>query len=112
MDNEALLLAFIQESVRAGRFFITSHAVSRHPIEEGFTVRQALDSIINGQIIENRRSESRCLISGRAAKLEAKPRFVENYIHCICRYDDISRIVIIAMYRPGVDHWINDDTRT
>lgn len=54
MDDDAILLAFIQEAIRQGSYFFTPHALTRHPVVEGFTPSQALAAIDNGQIIERR----------------------------------------------------------
>lgn len=111
MSGDDLLLAYIKEAINNGRYFFTTHALTNHPPMEGFTERDALESIENGSIIEHREGESRCLISGPATSLEQSHEYITNYIHCVCRYDSITRIVIVTMYRPSSNEWINPFSR-
>lgn len=101
----ALLLAMIRECIREGRFVFTPHALTKHPTVEGFTPRQALEAINNGDIIEHRPADERCLIAGTASGLDLSKEYVAAYIHCVCQYDDIRQVLIITMYRPKRDEW-------
>src|SRR4051794_34236170 len=110
-DDSTVLLAIIQECIAAGRFQFTAHALTKHAPLEGFTPRQALEALLNGTIIERYDDRSRCLISGTAAGLALSQTYIATYIHCVCSYDDIRKIVIITMYRPHGDEWINGHRR-
>jgi len=110
-DDPSLLLAFIQECVRQGRFVFTEHALNHHPPKEGFTAGQSLEAIMNGEIIEHREVDCRCLITGRAEGLAVSRDFVSTYIHCSVQYDRVMEVVIITMYRPSSDQWINGHQR-
>jgi len=105
------LLAFIQECVRQHRYVFTDHALTKHPIAEGFRPSQAIASILSGTIIEHYPTVSRCLTCGEADGLEVSKDYQGRYIHCVCDYDDIQEIVIITMYRPRSDEWLNHFTR-
>lgn len=107
MSAESMLLSFIQECVRDGRYLFTHHALTNHPPREGFTERDALEAIANRTIIEHRERESRCIVAGPASELGQSSEYISNYIHCVCRYDSVQQIVIITMYRPRHDAWIN-----
>ena len=111
MDDYSVLLAFIQEAIRQGRFYVTHHGIAKHAAEEGFRPRQGIEAILNGQIIENREQDSRCLICGQVDDLAVSPDYIANYIHCVCEYDNIQNIVIVTMYRPHSDEWLNHFTR-
>lgn len=109
--GDEIILKMIQECIRTGRFAFTSHALRTHPLKEGFTAQQALASIANGQMIEHRPAECRCLICGPALGLRTSREYITTYIHTVCKYDDVRRIVVITMYRPRSDQWINPFTR-
>ena len=111
MDDHAMLLAFIQEAVREGNFYFTGHGVDKHTGKEQFRPIHAVEAILNGQIIEVRDDESRCLICGEVNGLPQSPEYITNYLHCVCEYDNIQNIVIVTMYRPNSDDWINQHTR-
>jgi hypothetical protein len=66
---------------------------------------------MNGSIIEHYADREACLICGEASNLSISPDYVGTYIHCACSYDEISRIIIITMYRPHSDAWLNQYTR-
>jgi hypothetical protein len=106
-DENAVLLAMIQECIRTGRYTYTPHALGKHPPAEGFTPDQALASIMSGAIIEHYESESRCLTCGEAPGLKPSKDFISTYIHCVCKYDNIQQVVVITMYRPRSDQWVN-----
>lgn len=109
--NDEFLLKMIQECVRTGRFKFTDHALTKHPPVEGFRPGHALQAILNGSIIEHYTDREACLICGEASNLSRSPDYVGTYIHCACSYDEVSRIVVITMYRPHNDQWLNQYTR-
>ena len=106
-----LLLAMIRECIRTGRYAFTSHALIKHPTSEGFTPRQAIEAINNGDIIEHYPEQSRCLIAGTASGIVISKEYITTYIHCVCHYDDVNQIVIVTMYRPRSDTWRNHASR-
>jgi hypothetical protein len=109
--SNSVKLALIQECIRTGRFIFTRHALTKHPPREGFQANHALHAILNGTIIEDYPEQDRCLISGTASALKISRDYVSTYIHCVCRYDDIENIVVITMYRPSSDEWLNGERR-
>ena len=111
LEDHSILLTFIQEAVRQGNFYITAHGVRKHTVAEGFRPSQAIEAILNGQVIENDDARSRCLICGQADGLSISTDFIANYVHCVCEYDNINNIVIVTMYRPSNKDWVNQHTR-
>ena len=109
--NTAVQLALIQECIRTGRFIFTKHALTKHPPKEGFRAEHALDAILNGTIIEDYPEQDRCLISETSSGLKVSSNYISTYIHCVCCYDDIEKVVIITMYRPSSDEWLNGERR-
>jgi hypothetical protein len=110
-DEHAVLLAMIHECIRTGRYAFTAHALTKHTAEQRFTPRQGIEAILNGAIIEDYPDRGRCLIAGTATGLKVSNDYISTYIHCTCGYDDIRKIVVISMYRPGSDQWINHARR-
>jgi hypothetical protein len=106
-----LLLSMIRECIRQRRYAFTTHALTKHPLVEGFTPRQAIEAISNGDVIEHYPEQSRCLIAGTASGLVISKDYITTYIHCVCRYDNINQMVIITMYRPKSDEWVNHARR-
>ncbi|TVR75571.1 MAG: DUF4258 domain-containing protein [Sphaerobacteraceae bacterium] len=104
-------LEFIRACIQAGRFFFTEHALTRHPFAEDFSPEDALDAIMNGELIENYAEEYRCLVSGPSPGITLHREYVSDYIHCVVQYDRVDRIVIITMYRPKTSEWTNHFTR-
>jgi hypothetical protein len=104
-------LEFIRACIRAGRFLFTEHALTKHPFEEEFDPEDALDAIMNGELIEHYAEEYRCLISGQSPGITLRREYLTDYIHCVAQYDRVDRIVIITMYRPKTSEWSNHFTR-
>ena len=111
MSDTAIKLALIQECIRTGRYILTNHALTKHPPKEGFHAGQALQAILNGTIIEDYPEQDRCLVSGTAPGLRISSDYITTYIHAVCRYDDIEKVVIITMYRPSRTEWLNGERR-
>lgn len=111
MISDELLLQWIRTCISEGRFHFTQHALTHHPMAEGFTARQVLEAIEHGSIIERRDAEGRCLVCGKAAGLAVEPAFITTYLHCVVQWDDERQVVIITMYRPKSAEWQNPFTR-
>ena len=109
--NSPLLLAMIRECIRTGRFVFSAHALTKHTASEGFTPRQAIEAIMAGDIIEHYEARNSCLIAGSASGLVVSNDYIATYIHCVCAYDQVNRIVIVTMYRPRSTEWINPSRR-
>lgn len=109
--NNDLLLKIIQECIQAGRFKFTDHALTKHPVREGFRARHALGAIMNGSIIEHYSDRDKCLICGECPEIEVSKEYISTYIHCVCTYDETDKVVVVTMYRPHSDEWLNQFTR-
>ncbi len=106
-----MLLAWIQQCIEAGRYHFTDHALTKHPLDEGFTAADAILAIQRGTIIEHRAEECRCLICGDVPKLAPSPRFITNHLHCSVEWDPDDEVVIVTVYRPDSGQWVNQFTR-
>jgi len=106
-----LLIAWILECTDEGRYHFTDHALTKHPVAEGFTAGQAVDAMRRGSIIARRDDECRCIVAETAIGIKIDPAFIANSIHCVVKWDDVQRIVIITMYRPMSSEWTNQHTR-
>jgi hypothetical protein len=85
--------------------------LQKHPVEEGFTARNALEALRNGEIVERRDDDHRCLICGVAFDLEQRPEFIATYIHCVVQWSQVENVIIITMYRPKRSDWKDHRTR-
>lgn len=103
--NDQLLLEWIQSCVLANRVSVTVHAQTKHPLQEGFKVRDAVLSILNGSVIAHRVDESRCTVCSQIPGLQARPEYHGAFIHSVVKYDQVTNIIIITMYRPKIDEW-------
>lgn len=110
-SSDDLLLGFIRECIRLRRYAFTTHALTKHPTIEGFTPRQALEAINNGNIVEHYPEQNRCLITGTASGIAVSKDFITTYIHCVVKYDNIRQMLVITMYRPSSDEWIGPARR-
>lgn len=103
--NDQLLLEWIQSCITANRFSVTEHAQVKHPLQEGFKVREAVMSILYGSVVSHRAQDSRCVICSQIPGMELRPEYHGSFIHCVVKYDDVTHMVIITMYRPRIDEW-------
>ena len=101
------ILRYIQQCIQQDRYAFTSHAQTKHPLQEGFSEDDAIDAIFNGDVIEHYPDDARCLICGPAPQVEPSPDFITNFIHVVVQYDDLEQMSIITMYRPRSSEWIN-----
>lgn len=108
---DELLLKWIRECIRSGRYHFTVHALEKHPLAEGFVARDALVAIDRGTIVEQREDECRCLICGDVPHLSSSSEFVANYLHCLVQWDYTDGVVIITIYRPRTNQWVNQFQR-
>lgn len=106
-----LLLGMIRECIRLRRYAFTAHALTKHPALEGFTPRQALEAISNGDLVEHYPADRRCLVAGTASGLAVSQEYITTYIHCVIRYDNVAQMVIITMYRPSSNEWLGPSRR-
>ncbi len=110
--NDAILLAMIQECIRHGKAVVYAHVMPKHG-SKGFTIRQGIQSILVGQIIEMYPERDRVLICGEASDLKIDSRFIGVFIHSSVRVEwrQDAQVVIITMYRPDKHYWTDHETR-
>ncbi len=104
MDTH-LLLPWIQECIREERFYVEDHAMESHPVQEGFRIAQAVESILHGEIVSRRPDDGISVVCGSVAGLQSRDEYHGNFIHTVVNYDRTSKILIITMYRPRIDTW-------
>jgi hypothetical protein len=95
------ILDFIK-AIQAGRVQITHHAYEEAEADE-FTFDEIYFSVLVGQIIEEYPYDEpypSCLIYGQ--------NFSGDHIHSVWAYNESTGwIVLITVYRPDPDLWIN-----
>jgi hypothetical protein len=109
--NDDVLLGWIRSCIEAGQYHFTDHAMTKHPRDEGFALRDAITAIQNGEIVSRRDEEARCLVCGHVPGLALSPDYVATYLHCSIQWDYGDGVVIITVYRPSSGEWINHRTR-
>lgn len=104
MDT-SLLLEWIRACIDEGKFYVEAHAVESHPLQEGFRLSQAMESISRGTIVSHREQDAVCIVCGDVPTLSPRAGFHGNFIHTVISYDRTTQIIIITMYRPRLDEW-------
>ena len=96
----------IIEAIESGRLRITDHA-DEEAEADSLTFEEVCFSVLQGAIIEDYptdRPYPSCLISGKTRKGEPA--------HSVWAYNEISKwAVLVTVYRPDPDKWINWRTR-
>ena len=91
----------IIEAISTKRFRVTSHA-RKEAAEDQLAFKEIYQSVENGQIIENYPNDKpypSCLIFG--TKRNSDP------VHSVWAYNDKTQFaVLITVYRPDPDRWI------
>lgn len=89
----------IRRLVEAGQFGIRLH-VAQHALQEGFSERDIVASILNGRIVERYPARNRVLICGKF------PQDVFlMYLHTVCELDRTRQVVIVTAYIPSTKEW-------
>lgn len=96
MDLEKIKL-----SIKSENFRITLHAVQEKENDK-LRINEILESVVNGEVIENypfTKPFPSCLILG--FNKEKEP------IHSVIAFDKITqRVILVTVYRPSVDKWV------
>lgn len=97
MDLENIINA-----IRHSRVRITDHA-DEEAFDDGLTYEEIYSSVIQGEVIEdylNDKPYPSCLIFGR--------NFLGEPIHSVWAYNPANKwAVLITVYRPDPDRWID-----
>lgn len=99
-------IEIIRERVRAGRYFVRSHAV-QHALKEGFERRHMVEAVLQGTIIEEYPDDQRVLICGQTILVER----VIIYLHVVCEYVDPMYVDFVTAYIPDNLRWANPPFR-
>lgn len=95
-------LAFIVEAIRSNRIRITDHA-DEEAQADYLSFDEILVSVFQGEIIEDYPDDKpypSCLIYGET--------FKEEPVHTVWAYNHANQwAVLITVYRPNPDRWIN-----
>jgi hypothetical protein len=103
LRSESMDLALIQAKIKAGRYFLSQHAIEEANTED-LDLIQIETAILNGEILEQYSDTGRgpsCLILGFAGKLP---------IHVVCG-EKSDRIIVITAYVPMPPHFSDPWTR-
>ena len=92
----------IVDAIRNNRVRITDHA-DEETFDDGLTFEEIYFSVKSGEIIEdypNDKPYPSCLINGQT--------FSGDAVHSVWAYNEDSQwAVLITVYRPDPDRWIN-----
>jgi len=99
-------IEIIRERVRAGRYFVRSHAV-QHALKEGFERRHMVEAVLQGTIIEEYPDDQRVLVCGQTTLVES----VVVYLHVVCEYVDPMYIDFVTAYIPDSQQWASPPFR-
>ena len=96
----------IVKAIKREQFRITDHAYEE-ALSDNLTVEEVLTSVIHGEIIEHYPKDKpypSCLIFGENARREP--------VHSVWAYNrENSWAVVITVYRPDPERWIEFKTR-
>jgi len=106
------MVQYVRSCVAEQRFVVTDHAQRGHTLAEGFTVRQGIEALMGGELIEDysgrQGNVDRLLFCGTASGLKLDTtRFFTTYIHVVVEVEEATQIVVVTMYRPDVNRWRN-----
>ena len=93
-------LQTIHDRVRNGSYLVKSHAIL-HAQKEGFQVKNMVEAVLNGRIIEAYPEDQRVLICGRSTLLEN----ITVYLHVVCEYADPIYTEFVTAYIPDENEW-------
>jgi len=91
----------IRDLIKAKRYSISKHALTE-AFADGFSLRDILEVIEIGEIVEEYRDRHRCLIY---AKLDKNP------IHVIVDYTAKDWLWIVTVYKPDPAEWVGGKVR-
>jgi len=103
------MVQYVRSCIEEQRFVVTDHAQREHTLAEGFTVRQAIEALMNGELVKEysgrQDNTDRLLFCGTANGLKLDTRFCTTYIHVVVEVEEATQIVVVTMYRPDVNRW-------
>lgn len=100
-----LNLKYIREKVRKGQYRFSRHADEERTADK-LKVSDIEEAVLSGEIIEERLDDPRgpsCLIFGRNKRGEQ--------IHVVMGFTDDNWPLIVTVYRPSEDEWIEGKVR-
>lgn len=100
-----MMVQYVHACIREQRFVITDHARNDHTVAEGFTVRQGIEALLHGAVIEEYSTRNRMLFCGEGQGVPSDTRFFTTYIHIVVEMEEEAQIVVVTMYRPKVSEW-------
>lgn len=100
-----MMVQYVHSCIQGQRFVVTDHARNEHTIAEGFTVRQGIEALLRGTVIEEYSTRHRMLFCGEGHGLKLDTRFFTTYVHVVVQIEEETQIVVITMYRPKISEW-------
>jgi hypothetical protein len=91
------------------RYLYSAHAREEMEFEElgEITDDEVFEAVLNGKIIEDYPEDKpypSCLIYGKTSD--------ERPVHIVCAYaEDVNRVIIVTVYQPRSDQWIDLERR-
>ena len=91
------------------RYLYSQHAREEMEVEElgEITDNEVFEAVLNGKIIEDYPEDKpypSCLIYGKTSD--------ERPLHIVCAYaEDVNKVIIITVYQPRSDQWIDFERR-
>lgn len=105
-----LVEEWIRANIEQGNFHVSLHAQMEHTLREGFTVRQAIEALRAGELIQNRTHDCTCVFSGECPTVGLNVLYHGRYIHCVVKYDFAAGVLLVTLYRPLVSRWVDHRT--
>ncbi len=110
MDDPAAI-AEIRLCVEVGKFAMDEEHCDEHMFNEGFVIRQAIQVVVSGDVIEADTRRNRWLFCGTVRDMEQQARFRGWWLHVSVERDDATGVAIVTMYRPRVQLWRTERDR-
>ncbi len=105
------VIAEIRERVGIGDFELDRAHCDYHMGHEGFSLRDAVDAVAMGDMIDPTPDRNRWLFCGKVISLVDNPRYRGRWLHVSVEYDDDTAITLVTMYRPLTTEWRTERAR-
>lgn len=109
--DDAATIAAIRLSVEVGDFRMDQQHCDYHIFNEGFTLQQAIQVVVSGNVIEADPQRNHWLFCGTVRGIRQESRFRGRWLHVSVERDDSAGVAIVTMYRPLVRLWRTERDR-
>jgi hypothetical protein len=108
--DEAGIIASIRMAVEVGDFEYDRAHCDYHMGREGFTLDEAVLTVVTGEVIESSPERNRWLFCNRVRTLRADPLYRGHWLHVSVEHDEPG-VFIVTTYRPLVSEWRTERAR-